>query len=350
LVVPAERWSEVSNDFQSLAALVHIDVLSSLSPARFRTLPIPRSVFDGLTRFYGDVTLETLFADAVSLLSLFCPNSLHNFETSEFCFGAIRECFQRFHNSCFPSIPIGQRCLTPGTLRQLRAFGAFVSASLARLGFETMDDLNETVHTFQKVNGLTEDRCDLATLRLIWTKLIELGADPVELFRDVGIAIAVPPITETGRFGEIDGSACDDAGMRIAVGLSRSIANLSSPSAAVAAAQRHLLATGQASAQDFATLTNETEGVRAELGVLIGIATDVGAEAEKAELDAEGALRVVEELTAMNKQVGEKLVIIKQRMKQESGRTTLFVLLLLVLVAALLLQWWSQRRVVAVES
>jgi tetrahydromethanopterin S-methyltransferase subunit G len=225
----------------------------------------------------------------------------------------------------------------------LRAFERFTDGALARLGFES-STLFEGVRQFQRAHGLPEGRCDEMTLNRIWALLLGPSSDPAAVLADVGIAVNLETHRAGEQFGDIDAAGCGEGGQRIALGLSRSVSNQKAPGSVLATAQKQLLSTAKAGFDQFRSMNDSAAAIDVKVKAVAKFASEIQDEAAKTSETAEAALRVIDGLTVMNKEVEDKLALIQQRMGREIGRTNVLVVGLLTIGVLLFVQWFVRRR------
>jgi hypothetical protein len=345
--ITSGNWRLALAEFRRSAALAHVDVLPRLSRLNLRHFDSLEAQSLKFHSYYDPpgvpaTTLGTLYSEIRSLLILFgfADDSLLTFpDPNEYCFGALRGPVQAFQRSCFPGIALGSTCLTPGLARQLRALAHFVSEGLQKVGYPA-DQLFEAVRKFQIDENLPEGPCGVATLNRLWTKVMGSVSDCLKCLDELGVSIPATGETGSQRFGEIDGSKCDEAGERIAVGLSRSVATAPAPSVVVAAAQGHLLRTSKSAGRQFQPIIEASAVVDRQLREIVTVARDMRQETMETEENAAAALEMLAKLTEKNREVDAQLAVAKQNLENELNRTNLLALLLLGLVAALVLQWY----------
>jgi hypothetical protein len=282
------NWTDAEPLFHELAAYAHLDLFPSLCPSMLRSSMSADTAAARFRRLYDSPSLAALYGECVDLLKFFCfaPEDVYaSPDASAFYFGALRQPAAAFHRKAFPSVPLGKCCLSPGTVRQLRFLHGFVVAALDRLGFPG------ALAAFQRANGLCEGPCGKATLRRLWTALLSGPEDPVAALAGVGVAIAVDSALDAERFGEIPTAGCDDGGQKIALGLSRSVANLSAPRCIHAAAQRQLAATAQAGVGQIRAVGEAAALVEGSVEADLAVVTEIEAEAAGAAAIVGQALR-----------------------------------------------------------
>ena len=353
--VKSGHWTDVANDLHQIAAFAHLDLIPGLS---HRLLRNSGGINEFLVKFHKlyDVsdkvptTLAALYSELLLLLRMFGFASADTYASpdgSSYYFGALRQPVAAFHQTCFPSVPVGNCCITPATVRQLRALVRYVKAALSRFGYESGEEIHTiitTVNKFQKDQGLTEGVCDSQTMRRICTVLLASSSDPVADLSNVGVLVPLENINEFERFGEIDGHGCDEAGRRLAAGISRAISSLPSPSSVLAVAQKQLIATARAGAEQFKGVNESVSNLDDRLNSVMQSAVQVQREASNASSRAESSLRIIDDLSALNKEVEEKIVMVRQRMAREVSRTNMLVFFLIAAIICLLLQWLSRRH------
>ena len=353
--VKSGHWNDVANDLHQIAAFAHLDLIPALSHTLLRNFGAINEFLVKFHKLYDvsntvSTTLAALYSEVLLLLRVFGFASADTYASpdgSSYYFGALREPVAAFHRMCFPSVPVGKCCVTPATVRQLRAMIRYVKAALSRFGYESGEEIHTIVtaiNKFQKDQGLKQGACDSVTMRRIWTVLLAGSSDPVTDLSNVGVMVPLENINEFERFGEIDGRGCDEAGRRIAAGLSRAIASLPAPSSILATAQKQLITTARSGAEQFKGVNESVTNLDNRLSSVMHSAVQVQREASNASARAESSLRIIDGLSSLNKEVEEKIVMVRQRMAREVSRTNMLVIVLITLIIALVLQWFSHRH------
>jgi hypothetical protein len=348
--VKGGNWANVFPVFNELAAYAHLDLVPQLTTAILKDHRAAEALVKAFHRHYDSprgprTTLGALYSEAVRLLRFFCfatDDASVVPKQSGFCFGAIRPAVSAFHAKVFPSVPLGKNCLSPGTMRQLRAFERFIEGALVRLGIDSLS-LFEGVRQFQQAHGLPEGRCNEMTLNRIWALLLGPSSDPAATLADLGIALNLETHRTGEQFGDIDAAGCGEGGQRIALGLSRSVSNQKAPGSILATAQKQLLSAAKDGFDQFRSMSESAAPLDEKAKAIARFASGIQDEAARTSETAEAALRVIDGLTVMNKEVEGKLVLIRQRMGREIGRTNVLVLGLITMGILLFVQSFIRR-------
>ncbi|OHS95801.1 hypothetical protein TRFO_38047 [Tritrichomonas foetus] len=347
--IKSGHWPDVANEYRQLAAFSHIDIIPPLSQSTLRSHPPMEQILKLFRANYdisenGNLTLPILYLEVVSLLKAFCfapPGIYTSPDGSSFYFGAIRPAISAFHEKCFTSKLIGNCCLTPATVKQLRAMLRFVKDSLSSFGYESGSDFHSflsALHKFQSDNGLPEDNCNETTIQIIWKVLLSKNSDPITALAHVGVPIKIDTSSENEKIGELNSNGCDEAGKKLASGLSKIISSLPAPGNSVVTAQRHLLSTARSAAEQFRGVNIEIHQLEGRIETVKQFAQNINEKADNASKVAENSLNVINGLSEMNQFATARIEEAKIEMNQELKRTNTLVIIFFVLILAYFIQ------------
>lgn len=359
--VKGGKWPAAYITFHKFAAYAHLDVIPQLSRKYIRNQSIQE--LDNLFHKLYDVsdtptTLRSLFVEIHGLLEFFCfsPPNILNYsksikEDEFYYFGSLKQSMSIFHSKCFPNDLIGRACITPISVKQLRAMQRFVRISLSKIAQDPGNDIKNTttaIHQFQSENGLPVGNCNSETLRTMWRLMLAKSPDPITTLSQAKVSLNLDMIHEDDLFGNIDGQNCSPSGQKIADGLSKVIAKLPSPSSALAKAQDVVIAASREAAKEFQTVGNDVSALEEKVKGVMTFANDVNEEASRASERAELSIRIVDGLEQMNNEVSEKVILVKQRLDKQLARTNLLTLLIIILVIISVFQWLKRKNKIPV--
>lgn len=350
------HWQDVASTFHEMAAFVHLDLISSVSNTLLRDTDSLSPLIEKFHELYDisktiQTTLPSLYSEVLSLLQFFGFADQDTYSSSDgnsYYFGALRGAIGAFHRKCFPSMPIGKCCVSPVIVRQLRAMMRFVRASLSRLGYSVGNETNNVINamnSFQEAYGINEKICGEKTMKQIWTQLLALSTEPVETLETVGVSVDIHTDSVKERFGRIDETDCDEAGVWIARGLSEIVKPMISPRSVIATAQKKLLETARDGAVHFNRVNENVATLGNNIKNVMKTASEVQDEAIKTASRAEASLAIIDELTELNNETREEIKKVKLRMQREVSRTNTLVIALVVLVLVALIQWISRKGI-----
>jgi hypothetical protein len=223
-----------------------------------------------------------------------------------------------------------------------------VSSALSTLGFECDEDVYNIageLHRFQAARGLPAVFCDTATLHALWRELLAPTGDGLAVLAQAGVAVDTSGAEADEKFGDIDAEGCDMGGMLVAVGLSRSVANLRAPAGALEAAKRQMISAVDAVGVQAREVCAEAErvGIRAR-SVLAG-AKEVCDGAVNARARTEDAVAVVRDVAAANREIERRVATAKATLSAAARRTRILVVVLMALVVVFCLEvLWKRRK------
>lgn len=356
--VKSGKWSDSYSAFHQFAAYAHLDVIPQLTRKYIKNQSL-QELEHLFHQFYDNssaipTNLNSLFIEIHDLLDFFCfnpPNivnrSLHLNEDDFYYFGSLKESVSAFHSKCFPNTLIGCTCITPGTVKQLRAMMRFVRISLSKISQDPGNDIQNMivmVNKFQRENGLQESKCNSDTLRMMWRLMLSKSPDPITTLSQAKVSLNLDLNHHNDMFGQIDGQNCSQTGQEIAEGFSKVVSKLPSPSSTIAKAQEVVIATACDAAKQFQAIGNDVSNLENKVKDVMEFANDVNEEASKASERAELSIRIVDGLEQMNKEVSEKVVFVKKRLDKQLARTNLLTLVLLILIFILMIQWLKRKN------
>lgn len=355
--VKSGKWSESYNQFHQFAAYAHLDVIPQLSRKYIRNQSL--SELEHLFHKLYDVssampsTLNSLYIEIHDLLDFFCfspptvaSNTLHVKGDDFYFFGSLEPSVSLFHSKCFPNALIGHTCITPVTVKQLRAMMRFVRISLSKIAQDPGNDIQNTINIinkFQRENGLPENKCNSDTLRMMWRLMLSKSPDPIATLSQAKVSLNLDLNHEDDMFGQIDAQNCSQTGQKIADGFSKVVSKLPSPSSTIAKAQEVVVSTACDVAKDFQSVGNDVLALENKVKGIMEFANDVNEEASKASERAELSIRIVDGLEQMNKEVSEKVVFVKKRLDKQLAKTNLLTLLIIILTIISVIQWLRRK-------
>lgn len=352
------KWPEAYNAFHQFAAYAHLDVIPQLSRKYIRNQSLDE--LEHLFHKFYDVSsalpssLNSLFIEIHNLLDFFCfsPPSIANHlpkikEEDFYFFGSLQKSISAFHAKCFPNALIGNTCITPASVKQLRAMMRFVRISLSKIAKDPGNDIESAItmiNKFQRENDLPEGKCNSETLRMMWRLMLSKSPDPITTLSQAKVSLNLELNHEDDTFGQIDGQNCSPAGQKIADGFSRVVSKLPSPSSTIAKAQEVVISAACNAAKEFQAVGNDVSALESKIKGVMEFANDVNEEASKASERAELSIRIVDGLEQMNKEISDKVVLVKKRLDKQLARTNLLTLLLIILVIIFVIQWLKRKN------
>ena len=363
--VKSGHWPDVCNAFHKLVAYYHLDVIPRITKEQFKN---PFQIAEIDQRFHQlydmsdtvSSSLRDIFFETMVLLRFFCfplpnfdlPKNIIN-EDTDFYFGSLKGSLDEFSAKCFPDNLIGDCCLTPAILKQLRALMRFVRIAISKITSDPGDDIHNILsrlNKFQRHNNLPEGYCDSITLKLLWQNILAKSPDLITALSQSKVSLNIDLEREYDKFGEISGKNLSLPGQKIAIGFSKAISDVPSPSSAIAKVQKTVLKTTQNAIKEFQEVGNGISNLQEKLKYVTNFANDVNNEAIKASEKAEMSIRIVDGLDQKNAEVSEKVILVKQNVEKEVAKTNLLTTLFLFLIIIAILQWLERRKSVHIST
>ena len=349
-------WVSVSKQYAELVAYYHLDVIPQLSQTLFKnTREIDKyaNLFHKLYDVQGvqTVSLYSLYNDLSSLLLFFgFLKQKKQFSESYYSFAVLREPFREFTRMCFDKMYLNDCAVTPAAVKQLRALFKFVRLSLSKLGYESnqSDDIyyntNTALNRFQRDHNLKESYCSSEVIKCLLTNILSISDDPSISLQGTGVDISLDS-TETKQFGAIDTSNLDEVAQRFATGVSRAVAQLTSPSVCIAEVEKEMLQLSKQAAKGVHEVNQLSQTIGDKINDVKRIAMDVKEESDKAIKRADTAEKSLASLETISDNIEKKMDVVKAKLAYEMKMSNILVIFFVILLFIFIWQGFHSETI-----